>query len=62
MYTLPVGSLPCPYIKSTRQPRLDCLASDGIAQIQLTIASEGNRFHLGTEAVVKPEHWHEELH
>ncbi|MGI4862975.1 MAG: tyrosine-type recombinase/integrase [Janthinobacterium lividum] len=49
-------------MKITRQLRLDRLASDGTAQIQLTIWWEGNRLRLGTGAVVKPEHWDEELH
>ncbi|RZK28648.1 MAG: hypothetical protein EOO61_21775, partial [Hymenobacter sp.] len=49
-------------MKITRQLRLDRLASDGTAQIQLTIWWEGNRLRLGTGAVVKPEHWDEDLH
>lgn len=49
-------------MRITRQLRLDRLAADGTAQIQLTIAWEGNRLRLGTSAVVKPEHWDEEQH
>lgn len=41
-------------MKITRQLRLDRLASDGTAQIQLTIAWEGNRLRLGTGAIIKP--------
>ena len=44
-------------MKITRQLRLDRLAADGTAQIQLTIWWEGNRVRLGTGAVVLPEHW-----
>lgn len=44
-------------MKITRQLRLDALAADGTAPIQLTITWEGNRLRLGTGAVVKPEHW-----
>ncbi|MGI4762531.1 MAG: phage integrase SAM-like domain-containing protein [Janthinobacterium lividum] len=44
-------------MKITRQLRLDRLAADGTAQIQLTIWWEGNRLRLGTGAVVLPEHW-----
>lgn len=49
-------------MKITRQLRLDALASDGTAPIQLTISWEGNRLRLGTGAVVKPEHWDEAAH
>lgn len=44
-------------MKITRQLRLDALAADGTAPIQLTITWEGNRLRLGTGAVVRPEHW-----
>lgn len=44
-------------MKITRQLRLDALAADGTAPIQLTISWQGNRLRLGTGAVVKPEHW-----
>jgi integrase len=44
-------------MKLTRQLRLDALATDGTAPIQLTITWEGNRLRLGTGAVVRPEHW-----
>ncbi|WP_460585624.1 Arm DNA-binding domain-containing protein [Hymenobacter arcticus] len=37
--------------------RLDALAADGTAPIQLTISWEGNRLRLGTGAMVRPEHW-----
>ncbi|MDO7885315.1 hypothetical protein [Hymenobacter cheonanensis] len=47
-------------MKITRQLRLDRLAADGTAQIQLTIWWEGNRIRLGTGAVVLPEHWDED--
>ncbi|HEX8350207.1 MAG TPA: hypothetical protein VF598_09600 [Hymenobacter sp.] len=43
-------------MKLTRQLRLDSLAADGTAPVQLTITWEGNRLRLGTEAVVKPKH------
>jgi integrase len=46
-------------MKLTRQLRLDALATDGTAPIQLTITWEGNRLRLGTGAVVRPEHWDE---
>jgi integrase len=46
-------------MKITRQLRLDALAADGTAPIQLTITWEGNRLRVGTGAVVKPEHWDE---
>jgi integrase len=46
-------------MKLTRQLRLDALATDGTAPIQLTISWEGNRLRVGTGAVVKPEHWDE---
>ena len=49
-------------MKITRQLRLDALAADGTAPIQLTITWEGNRLRLGTGAVVKPEHWDEAAH
>jgi len=49
-------------MKITRQLRLDALAADGTAPIQLTITWEGNRLRLGTGAVVKPEHWDDEQH
>jgi hypothetical protein len=42
-------------MKITRQMRMDALAADGTAPIQLTITWEGNRLCLGTDAVVKPE-------
>ena len=44
-------------MKLTRQLRLDALATDGTAPIQLTITWEGNRLRLGTGTVVRPEHW-----
>jgi integrase len=44
-------------MKITRQLRLDALATDGTAPIQLTISWEGNRLRVGAGAVVKPEHW-----
>jgi hypothetical protein len=46
-------------MKLTRQLRLDALATDDTAPIQLTISWEGNRLRVGTRAVVKPEHWDE---
>lgn len=46
-------------MKITPQLRLDRLAADGTAEIQLTIAWEGNRVRLGTAAAVLPEHWDE---
>lgn len=49
-------------MKITRQLRLDRLAADGTAQIQLTIWWEGNRIRLGTGAVVRPEHWDDDGH
>ena len=49
-------------MKITRQLRLDALATDGTASIQLTITWEGNRLRLGTGAVVKPEHWDDDGH
>jgi integrase len=48
-------------MKITRQLRLDALAADGTAPIQLTVTWEGNRLRLGTGAVVRPEHWNEQL-
>lgn len=42
-------------MKITRQLRLDALAADDTALIQLTISWEGNRLRLGTGAVIKPE-------
>jgi hypothetical protein len=44
-------------MKITRQLRLDALAADGTAPIQLTITWQGNRLRVGTGAVVRPEHW-----
>jgi integrase len=44
-------------MKITRQLRVDALAADGTAPIQLTISWEGNRLRVGTGAVVRPEHW-----
>jgi integrase len=44
-------------MKITRQLRLDALAVDGTAPIQLTITWEGNRLRVGSGAVVRPEHW-----
>jgi integrase len=49
-------------MKITRQLRLDALAADGTAPIQLTITWEGNRLRLGTGAVVRPEHWDDDGH
>ncbi|UOQ96656.1 site-specific integrase [Hymenobacter sp. 5317J-9] len=49
-------------MKITRQLRLDALAADGTAPIQLTITWEGNRLRVGTGSVVKPEHWDEKQH
>ena len=49
-------------MKITRQLRLEALAADGTAPIQLTITWEGNRLRLGTGAVVRPEHWDEAAH
>ncbi|WP_082685119.1 Arm DNA-binding domain-containing protein [Hymenobacter sedentarius] len=49
-------------MKITRQLRLDALAADGTAPIQLTITWEGNRLRVGTGAVVRPEHWDEKHH
>ncbi|MDO7875503.1 phage integrase SAM-like domain-containing protein [Hymenobacter sp. ASUV-10] len=46
-------------MKLTRQLRLDALAADGTAPVQLTISWEGNRLRLGTGVVVRPEHWDE---
>jgi hypothetical protein len=39
-------------VKLTRQLRLDALATDDTAPIQLTITWEGNRLRVGTGAVV----------
>jgi len=44
-------------MKITRQLRLNALAADGTAPIQLTITWEGNRLRLGTGSVVRPKHW-----
>ncbi len=46
-------------MKITRQLRLNRLAADGTAEIQLTINWEGNRLRLGTGAVALPAHWDE---
>jgi integrase len=46
-------------MKITPELRLDRLAADGTAEIQLRIAWEGNRVRLGSGAVVLPEHWDE---
>ena len=48
-------------MKITRQLRLDRLAADGTAEIQLTINWEGNRLRLGTGAAVLPVQWDEQL-
>jgi len=42
-------------MKLARQLRLDALATDGTAPIQLIITWEGNRLRLGTGVVVRPE-------
>lgn len=44
-------------MKLTRQLRLDALAADGTAPVQLTVTWEGNRLRVGTGVTVKPEHW-----
>ena len=46
-------------MKVTRQLRLDQLAADGTAQIQLTITWQGNRLRMGADAVVNPASWDE---
>jgi hypothetical protein len=42
-------------MKIIRQLRLDALAADGTARIQLTIWWKGNRIRLGPKAIVRPE-------
>ena len=44
-------------MKITRQLRLDRLAADGTAPVQLTISWEGHRLRLGVGVVVRPAHW-----
>jgi hypothetical protein len=46
-------------MKLIHQLHLDALATNGTPPIQLTIIWEGNRLRVGTEAVVRPEHWDE---
>ena len=49
-------------MKITRQLRVDRLAADGTAPVQLTIRWEGNRLRMGVSVTLKPEHWDEEQH